>query len=547
MPRTILIPFLLVATAALIGLMTWVSMRMYYMERLSVELLQLQEHEGDLGSVIWEIESSALAIHNTCVAELSIPEGQRQFVKAKYTLNGTMELNDGKSTSALELCSSLLEVANNEQPVIKPDVSEKESSEEWGSYKNKVKLKKSKSYSTRAQNVWNQKGAIQQAILANSNIPTLDLNTEGSFQTYTYGQPINNTPFQSGWLKGKLYLFRKGLQASQIEAVLLDHKRITKKLSESYPEVTLTPSEKQFVTIENGQLKLIPAEKVPYTENTLVTLPYLVNLPMPEKAKLNPAWLRNLAITWMALILTIGLASLFIFNLVRLNKRRSQFVSSVTHELRTPLTSFQLYAEMLRDDLVPSAEKRKSYLETLNVEAKRLSHLVENVLAYSRIEGGKLVQSTVEIEQILPPIIDRLLSRIAQTKASLRVENSLPQTISIKTDPTAIEQILFNLVDNACKYALDKDPTQEILLSIEQESKYLVFTLEDKGPGIPKKEQQKLFQPFHKSAEKAADTLKPGVGLGLSIAKRQAKLLGGNLSLQSSELGACRFILKMPN
>ena len=65
MPRTILIPFLLVATAALIGLMTWVSMRMYYMERLSVELLQLQEHEGDLGSVIWEIESSALAIHNT--------------------------------------------------------------------------------------------------------------------------------------------------------------------------------------------------------------------------------------------------------------------------------------------------------------------------------------------------------------------------------------------------------------------------------------------------------------------------------------------------
>ena len=74
---------------------------------------------------------------------------------------------------------------------------------------------------------------------------------------------------------------------------------------------------------------------------------------------------------------------------VALSERRAAFVSSVTHELRTPLTTFRMYADMLARGMVPDAERRQQYLETLRTEAERLTHLVENVLSYARLERGR--------------------------------------------------------------------------------------------------------------------------------------------------------------
>jgi len=120
---------------------------------------------------------------------------------------------------------------------------------------------------------------------------------------------------------------------------------------------------------------------------------------------------------------------------------------------------------MLRDELVPSKEKRASYLNTLFLESKRLSHLVENVLSYSQLEQGKISKTELSLKELLPPIIDRLKSRAEQSEARLNIQQIVSLQTHLSTDPTAVEQILFNLIDNACKYGLTDNKKRQMLKS----------------------------------------------------------------------------------
>jgi K+-sensing histidine kinase KdpD len=111
----------------------------------------------------------------------------------------------------------------------------------------------------------------------------------------------------------------------------------------------------------------------------------------------------------------------------------------------------------------------------------------------------------------------------------------------VKTDTTAIEQIIFNLVDNASKYAgpdVDGCEGNIITLRVIDRGKQIVFQVSDQGPGVASAERKKLFRAFHKSAQEAAHS-KPGVGLGLALCRRLARALGGDLKIVDSEQGAC--------
>ena len=105
-------------------------------------------------------------------------------------------------------------------------------------------------------------------------------------------------------------------------------------------------------------------------------------------------------------------------------------------------------------------------------------------------------------------------------------------------DTTAVEQILFNLVDNASKYASESSADGMIKLQVLELSKRVSFRVCDQGPGIKKSERRKPFRAFHKSAQEAAHT-KPGVGLGLALCRRLAHALGGELRILDQEKGAC--------
>src|SRR6185503_105408 len=164
----------------------------------------------------------------------------------------------------------------------------------------------------------------------------------------------------------------------------------------------------------------------------------------------------TLLIAWTCVLLAAVAVAVLLHGAVSLSERRGAFVSAVTHELRTPLTTFKMYSEMLADGMVPEESKRRHYLNTLCSEANRLSHLVENVLAYARIERGS-ARSRVErvsLGQLIDRVKPRLDQRAAQTEMQVVVdsEDKALDTV-VNVDASAVEQILFNLVDNACKYA----------------------------------------------------------------------------------------------
>lgn len=285
---------------------------------------------------------------------------------------------------------------------------------------------------------------------------------------------------------------------------------------------------------------LVPAEGAPDPGRSLALLPArLVPGPMPEVVP--PDWTPvrlTLAAAWgAALLALLGVAGLLVGS-VRLSQRRADFVSAVSHELRTPLTTFRLYAEMLRDGMVGESDRR-SYLETLSGEADRLEHLVGNVLAFSRLErrAGPSRLDSRPLGELLAPAVARLRERAA--RGGLTLEESVPEALArtpVRADPAAVEQILTNLVDNACKYAAHCRPPV-LHLEAEARGRTVVLRVRDHGPGIAPRDRRRLFRPFHKSARHAAETA-PGVGLGLALCRRMARAQGGRLRLARTAEGA---------
>jgi len=252
-----------------------------------------------------------------------------------------------------------------------------------------------------------------------------------------------------------------------------------------------------------------------------------------------------LAAGWLAAVLAILATWLLVSGLLRLSERRASFVSAVTHELRTPLTTFQLYSEMLAAGAVKE-EKRGEYFLTLRREAERLSHLVENVLAFSRIERRcpRSVQSRQVAGELVGPMLERFRGRLGEAGLDLSadMDDAAWQT-AIGTDPAAVEHVLFNLIDNAAKYAAGSTPAQ-VSLHAERSGGTLTILVRDHGKGIPFRERGRIFRAFHKSAAAAAES-RPGIGLGLALSRRLARAGGGDLKLRDSPAGAC-FALSLP-
>jgi signal transduction histidine kinase len=202
---------------------------------------------------------------------------------------------------------------------------------------------------------------------------------------------------------------------------------------------------------------------------------------------------------------------------------------------------------MLSEGMVPDAAQRQQYLQTLRIEADRLAHLVENVLQYARLERGRPGKRREQAS--LAQLLDRCHSRLADRaqQAAMKLEFKIAESsrgVTLATDPAAVEQILFNLVDNACKYAAQA-ADKRIHVETQIEPGLVRIAVRDHGPGIAAAGRKKLFRPFSKSVHEAASTA-PGVGLGLALSRRLAADLGGRLVLESPEDGGAAFVLTLP-
>lgn len=242
-----------------------------------------------------------------------------------------------------------------------------------------------------------------------------------------------------------------------------------------------------------------------------------------------------LAVAWVCMLLAIVAVGVLFRGALTLSERRGAFVSAVTHELRTPLTTFRMYTEMLQRGMITDEVKRDDYLGTMRNEAERLSHLVENVLAYAKLERGSPASrmKVLSVQDLFAGITPRLSQRAGQADMSLIVDTASLSGTKVHADPGAVEQVLFNLVDNACKYAQDA-ADRRIHLDVTRHNGMVELCVRDHGPGVSRAEERRLFQPFRKSARDAAHSA-PGVGLGLALSKRLAHAMGGQLRIRDCD------------
>ncbi|MCP3903884.1 MAG: HAMP domain-containing histidine kinase [Planctomycetes bacterium] len=255
-----------------------------------------------------------------------------------------------------------------------------------------------------------------------------------------------------------------------------------------------------------------------------------------------------LTISWLAVLAGLAAVAVTLRASITAADRRSRFASAVTHELRTPLTTFRMYSEMLADGMVKDEPQRRVYLDTLKHESERLSTLVENVLAYARIERGqtRIEPERMELGRLLEAVTPALRRCADRAGMTLEITHGSSAEVAVHVDADAIGQILLNLVENACKYARDaEDRTVHVEAAIADGR--LVFEVRDHGPGISREHERRVFAAFDRGSRASGDAT-PGVGLGLALARGLARGLGGDLRLAATNGtgNGARFVLTLP-
>jgi len=252
-------------------------------------------------------------------------------------------------------------------------------------------------------------------------------------------------------------------------------------------------------------------------------------------------WLLAGGIISLAVVMCVVV--MFSVSLVReiLEGRRQQtFIDSVTHELKSPLASIRLCLDTLARTGLSSAQ-RLELRQMMLTDVERLSVFVDDILEASRIAHGRRAQlwTAVDVTQLLGDAIDTIRVRYGLEAGAIRL--SAPAQLVITTDPTALETIIKNLLDNAVKYS----PTPPL---VEVEARpngagQLEIRVCDKGIGVERSQLKRIFKRFHRVPSPAVNE-RSGTGLGLYVAARLLRSLGGSIRAESAGLdqGTSMFI-----
>jgi signal transduction histidine kinase len=337
------------------------------------------------------------------------------------------------------------------------------------------------------------------------------------------------------------------------QGIVLDWPRLQTLLlgevrNDLFPQARLQPVREEIPPHSERTMTTLPVELDPGAGPILARDPALLHTAAVEESSTGWTPLRvGLALAWAAALVALAAVGLGGWSLLDLSERRIRFVSAVTHELRTPLTTLRLYLDMLAGGLVREPAQQEEYIQTLNVEADRLNRLVSNVLDFSRLENQRprLARSPVALGELLAQVASTWQARCQSTGKELVVDNLLTDDVRLVTDGQVVQQILGNLIDNACKYSRGATDPRIWLRASGAGRQQLLLEVEDRGPGVPRPEREAIFRPFRRG--RTVDTTAGGVGLGLALVHRWTQLLGGKLSLRPARdaSGAC-FGVELP-
>ncbi|WP_421919788.1 sensor histidine kinase [Marinifilum sp.] len=235
----------------------------------------------------------------------------------------------------------------------------------------------------------------------------------------------------------------------------------------------------------------------------------------------------------MDIILLLG--AWFVFKNIRkqikLNQLKTEFISNVSHEIRTPLALINMYSETLEMGRIPSEEKKKEYYKVINIEANRLSKMVNKILNFSRIERGKREYhfSICNLNNEIETILENYKQHFDQNgfEIELKLADKMPE---LNLDKEAVAEAIINLIDNGMKYSAD---VKKLAIGSSIESAYVRIQVKDFGIGIEKKDQPFVFDKFYRVTSGNLAHKAKGSGIGLSIVKHIMEAHNGKVELDS--------------
>jgi two-component system phosphate regulon sensor histidine kinase PhoR len=227
----------------------------------------------------------------------------------------------------------------------------------------------------------------------------------------------------------------------------------------------------------------------------------------------------------------------------RASQLKSDFIANVSHELKTPLSLIRMFGELLATGKYKGEAMGREYAGIINREAERLSHLIDNVLDFARLERGKASYHFAEgrLEEVVERALDVFRHRLEKEKLRLRteIESNLP---AVRMDEGAMTLVLLNLVDNAVKYAGDGG---EVSVRLRRVPGAVALSIADRGSGIGRDEQRRIFERFYRADNARARNVR-GSGIGLALVKHIAEAHGGRVEVESAPGRGATFTVYVP-
>ncbi len=231
------------------------------------------------------------------------------------------------------------------------------------------------------------------------------------------------------------------------------------------------------------------------------------------------------------------------------NRAKSEFLANMSHELRTPLNAIIGFSDTIISGVLGEVENKnyRDYIGHINESGKHLLGLIGNILDLSKIEAGKLVMSpeNIDVSTLLEELEATVQPIVLKNGNEMEVKHPA-EAIRIQHDPIALRQVLFNLIDNACKFTSEGEiKLSASLARSDDRLEQIVFSVSDTGIGLSDEQINGLFQPFRQGDASVTKRF-GGTGLGLAICRRICELMGGEITVESTPNEGSIFYFAIP-